>query len=94
VTKQLGVIHRWFPQRNFGFVRDAISDYRGRVVATGHGPDHYVSADIMRRSGIEPASIKECAAVRFVAEPSRRMTGKTVAIDIELVAATDVEAAA
>jgi hypothetical protein len=82
--KLLGVIHRWFPDRGFGFIRDAQIDYRGRVVATGHGPDHYVSADILRRSGIAPESIKEGAAVRFVVEQSRRMAGKTVAVDIEL----------
>jgi hypothetical protein len=94
-NKQLGIIRKFDRERGFGFVRAAEINYQGRVVPIGIGrlEDHFFSLGFLRRSGISPEAVVEGMPVYFTAEPSRRFEGKTIATNIELVDATDAEAA-
>jgi hypothetical protein len=94
-NKQLGIVRRFNVERCYGFVRNAETDYQGNVVPIGHGRqnDHFFGIAHLRRAGIAPEAIVEGMIVRFNVQPSQRHEGKTEAVDIELVAATDAEAA-
>lgn len=95
MTKKLGIVKKFDRERGYGFIRAGEVGYQGNVVPIGHGRqhDHFFGIGFLKRAGISPEAITDGTVVRFNVQPSRRFEDKTGATDIELVDATDAEAA-
>jgi cold shock CspA family protein len=53
-TERLGILHKWYGQRGYGFLRTAVRDYQGKLVMINDRsvPDTFVHVSEIQRCGI------------------------------------------
>jgi cold shock CspA family protein len=88
MSKQLGVVRAWNPDKGFGFLRFAEIDWRGDFVMINdrNRPDTFLHAKMLTRAGINPDSVRDGIALRFDLQQNPRFSdGRLEASRIELV---------
>jgi CspA family cold shock protein len=57
-TKRLGILNHWNAERGYGFIRDGVKDFEGRIVKTNDRDlaDTFVHVTQVQRAGIDDIS--------------------------------------